>query len=161
MSFKVFALPASVLALTPLAHAQNTLEPATVRIESVMDRTKAINVEQSTTSAVSPAGAGFLSAKWILEPIQSSEYFRMQSGWRSGLYLNIERGYPEVSKAGTGWYSAQWTLKEQSARSFSDKTWLIYNRWKQVCLGATATASGRMDLVPAAQAAAAGDATAA
>lgn len=63
--------------------------------------------------ALSAADPGWNSGAWIFEPVEGSNYRRIQSFWRRGEFIDVEQqlGYAELSAAEPGWWSAQWAFE--------------------------------------------------
>ncbi len=75
-------------------------------MRNVAEPTRYINVESGL--AASPALAGWWSAQWTLEPVDSS-YFRIQNRW-TGEYLHIQGGPLQVGNVDPNLSRAQWQL---------------------------------------------------
>lgn len=151
MTRKFCLLAACAIALAAPAFAQKA-DPATVRIESDLVRTKALNIETSDTAAASPSADGWFSAKWVLEPIDRGNLFRIKSYWK-GTFLNNETGKLQAGAIQDGWYSAQWYFKTLAKTpGQSEYRWAICNRWTDTCLSTSATAGdANLSLIPVAQ----------
>jgi hypothetical protein len=155
MSRKLILLAAAACAAAFAAPAfAQKADPATVRIESELVRTKALNIETSDAAAASPSPDGWFSAKWVLEPIDRGNLFRIKSYWKPSLFLNNETGALQASEIQDGWYSAQWYFKAlPKPPGQADTPRAICNRWTDTCLATGAGATdASLSLVPAAQA---------
>ena len=68
-----------------------------------------LNIESGTLQS-SPAGPGWLSARWTLEPVNGTNLYRIRNVWQPSRYLNIESGTLTASPIEPGWWSAWWTF---------------------------------------------------
>lgn len=78
-----------------------------VRLTNILNQTQ-LNIEFGGPQC-DKAAPGWLSAKWVLEPVEGGKYMRIKSDWK-GTYLHVENGKVECSQAGPGWHSAMWSV---------------------------------------------------
>ena len=81
--------------------------------------------------AVGPVQPGWLSAQWVVEPVQagsSSLYFRFKNLWQPDRFLHTESGAPESGPIEPGWLSAQWCFEPVGDAAFVR----LRNRWPLV-----------------------------
>lgn len=73
---------------------------------------------------------GWISARWMVEPvIGSPEYIRIKNAHK-GTYLHIENGKVEAGEIAPEWHSAQWKIESVPGTEFVR----LRNRWKGTLL---------------------------
>jgi hypothetical protein len=86
--------------------------PAGAKVFWIRNRWKPdqyLNIESGTLQST-PIGPGWLSARWVLEPINGTNVYRIRNVWQSDKCLNIESGSLRASPVEPGWWSSWWVF---------------------------------------------------
>lgn len=96
-----------------------------VRIHNRWRTDQYLNIEHGRPES-GPIGQDWLSAFWVLEPVQGSAMVRIRNRWKQDQYLHIEHGTLESGPIQPQWLSAMWTLDPVQGQG-----WVrLQNGWK-------------------------------
>jgi hypothetical protein len=101
-----------------------------VRFKNRYTANQWLNNEKGTSaSAVQPA---FLSAQWNIVPVVGTKFVRLESIFKPGTFLNIEKGVVETTAIQDGAWSAHWELEEvvETKAAGAPTYYRLKNRWK-------------------------------
>jgi hypothetical protein len=91
-------------------------DPVGAKVFWIRNRWKAnqyLNIESGGLQST-PIGPGWLSARWVLEPVNGSNVYRIRNVWQPNKCLNIESGALLASPIEPGWWSAWWVFDHVS-----------------------------------------------
>lgn len=112
-----------------------------IHIQNVYRADQQINIENGAVES-SPSQPGWLSAQWVIEPVDKSTNVRIKNVWK-GTYLNVETGSLQATPIEPGWLSAQWTIEPVDGGSYR-----IKNAWKGTYLHTESGALGIGEIQP-------------
>jgi len=87
-------------------------DPVGAKVFWIRNRWKAnqyLNIESGSLQSTQ-IGPGWLSARWVLEPINGRNVYRIRNVWQPDKCLNIESGALRASPIEPGWWSAWWVF---------------------------------------------------
>jgi hypothetical protein len=87
-------------------------DPANAKIFWIRNRWKSnqyLNIESGNLQSTS-IGPGWLSARWLLEPINGTNVYRIRNVWQPDKCLNVESGTLRASPVEPGWWSSWWVF---------------------------------------------------
>lgn len=83
-----------------------------------------LNIESGTLVAGS-IRADWLSAIWVIEPVEGTEFVRLRNMWKPDVYIHTENRIAEAGPIQPEWWSAMWVVEPVQGTRYIR----IRNRW--------------------------------
>jgi F5/8 type C domain len=94
---------------SPIATNIGQPDKGFVRINSFWKKDQYINNENKTIAS-STILTGWLSAMWVMEPVENGKYFKFKNRWTNE-YIHNQNQKLEIGAIQPGWWSAMWELE--------------------------------------------------